>query len=157
MASIIAGSRITMTPARVAWHNMVIHPLYGALWALGARGLADRVHEWDIGLERDRWADDTTTRSRATGIRRGDARNGLAEIPKVKIIFTCTACAARTYVNVPWGDHHCLPSGWLSRDVVASHNVARRTDHIFACSPACCDTLDERYPPALKPKWFRSS
>jgi len=48
------GSRITMTPARVAWHNMIIHPIYGLLWAIGARNLADAVHEWDISLERGR-------------------------------------------------------------------------------------------------------
>lgn len=48
------GSRITMTPLRVLWHNAVIHPIYGLLWAIGLRRLADIVHEWDIGLEGDK-------------------------------------------------------------------------------------------------------
>lgn len=74
---------------------------------------------------------------------------------KVRITFWCTACSAQASVTVRWGDHHCLPKGWRSRDVVPTYMLARRTDHIFACSPACQRVLNDKFPPPKRPKWFR--
>jgi hypothetical protein len=33
-----------MTALRFAFHNIVIHPICGVLWFLGAARLADRLH-----------------------------------------------------------------------------------------------------------------
>lgn len=76
-------------------------------------------------------------------------------IPSVEITFTCSSCGDRVSVCVAWGDHHTLPKGWGSRDVVPTYVLARRTDHVFACSRPCKRKLDSLYPPPRRPKWFR--
>lgn len=73
----------------------------------------------------------------------------------VDITFHCTHCAATATVTVAWGDHHCLPAGWRSRDAVPTFSLARRTDHIFACSPKCARALNAAFPPPTRPKWFK--
>lgn len=75
-------------------------------------------------------------------------------IPQVEIIFTCTACRGRASIKRRWGAHHSLPRGWSSRDTVPTYALCRRTDHIFACSPACEEKLNDQYPPPPRPKWF---
>lgn len=73
----------------------------------------------------------------------------------VDITFHCTACGNTATVSVRWGDHHTLPKGWRSRDVVPTYTLCRRTDHVFACSVPCRRVLDTRYPPPRTPRWFR--
>ncbi len=36
--------RYDMTALRFAFHNIVIHPICGVLWLIGATTLADRIH-----------------------------------------------------------------------------------------------------------------
>lgn len=72
----------------------------------------------------------------------------------VDITFHCTACGAIATVSVRWGDHHTLPKGWRSRDVIPTYSLCRRTDHIFACSAKCRRLLNETFPPPARPKWF---
>jgi hypothetical protein len=76
-------------------------------------------------------------------------------VSAVAITFTCTACLSEATVRAPWGAHHCLPKGWTARDCVPTFTLARRTDHIFACSTKCRRVLNERFPPPRVPKWFK--
>ena len=78
--------------------------------------------------------------------------NGLS---RVRLTFTCTACKRQASVEVPWGMHHCLPPKWRARDAVPTYALARRTDHIFACSARCQRSLNERFPPPKRPRWFK--
>jgi hypothetical protein len=73
----------------------------------------------------------------------------------VDITFHCTHCGQKGTVTVAWGDHHCLPKGWCSRDAVPTYALARRTDHIFACSAKCARALNKKHPPPARPKWFK--
>ena len=73
----------------------------------------------------------------------------------VTITFCCTACGATASIHVPWGLHHALPKGWRSRDAIPTLQLARRTDHIFACSLRCARKLDPIYAAPKEPKWFR--
>jgi hypothetical protein len=73
----------------------------------------------------------------------------------VSIEFTCTSCKAKASVRVLWGDHHTLPKGWVSRDIIPTYALCRRTDHVFACSKPCRRELDKKFPPPKRPRWFR--
>lgn len=76
----------------------------------------------------------------------------------VEITYFCTACGASEKVAVRWRSHHAMPKGWRCRDIIPTHELPRRTDHIFSCpSKACREALDRRYPPPAVPKWFASS
>jgi hypothetical protein len=77
------------------------------------------------------------------------------KLTPVGITFTCTHCASQASVHVLWGDHHTLPKGWTSRDVIPTYALCRRTDHVFACSRECRKKLDAIFPPPRKPKWFK--
>lgn len=76
---------------------------------------------------------------------------------RVDITYHCTACGGSETVSVMWRSHHALPKGWRCRDIVPTHELPRRTDHIFSCSDACRTVLDAKYPPPRKPKWFTTS
>lgn len=78
-------------------------------------------------------------------------------VGRVDITYFCTHCFQQQTVSVRWRSHHALPKGWRCRDIVPTHELPRRTDHIFSCSVGCRTALDGKYPPPRKPKWFASS
>lgn len=78
----------------------------------------------------------------------------LPGVPPVRIRFTCGHCLTEAETVVPWSMHHCLPDGWATRDAYGGPKLPRRSEHIFGCSPHCCEQLDIRWPPQMTPRWF---
>ncbi len=80
------------------------------------------------------------------------------EVGRVDITYYCTNCGMSSTVAVRWRSHHALPAGWRCRDILPTHELPRRTNHLFCCpDKGCRKALDTQYPPPAVPKWFTTS